>query len=545
MKDSDMPSDVNESAIQGKPIKIAGSVFFKNIGSGAYQQALFVMIAMLFCLRLIPAAWLELGNDEVYYITYSPHLQWNYFDHPPMVALWIRIFTANQLLISHELFVRLGSLVSCGISSWIMFRIGLRLHSARAGFFIALLYNSSIYAGIIAGLFIMPDGPQMLFWTWSLLQLTKLSFDEAPLKNWLLFGLTSGLCMMSKVHAIFIFGGLGLYILFSKRSWLRQPGLYLGTCLAVLIFLPVVFWNIHNDFITYRYHSARVTPGFDLHLLGFFRELMGQIVYNNPVNVVLVILGVLNFKKLMIKKSERDALTLFNYIALPMISVLLVLALFRDTLPHWSGPAYVTLLPLGGIKLAIFSKRNIPGVLKWALGIFVFFILTAFTAIHLLPGTIGKTDKKETYGQNDISLDLYGWKDASTQFQKIYQFEQQYGDMPFGAPVIAMKWFPAAHEDYYICRPLKISLIGVGEPYDLHQFLWLNKWRVNGVNMNSAWFIMPTNVPVDVVTELKSSYREVRFFKMFASYRNGKICRYFMLYKLKGWQGTIRVAGSK
>jgi hypothetical protein len=56
---------------------------------------------------------------------------------------------------------------------------------------------------------------------------------------------------------------------------------------------------------------------------------------------------------------------------------------------------------------------------------------------------------------------------------------------------------------------------------------------------------MPTNVPVDVVTELKSSYCEVRFFKMFASYRNGKICRYFMLYKLKGWQGTIRVAVSK
>lgn len=540
-----MPLDANQSVIRGVRYNITVSGFFKNIGSWSYQQALFVMIALLFCLRLIPAAWLELGNDEVYYITYSPHLQWNYFDHPPLVALWIRIFTANQLLITHELFVRLGSLVSCALSSWIMFRIGLRLHSARAGFFIALLYNSSIYAGIIAGVFIMPDGPQMLFWTWTLLQLTKLSLGEDPLKNWLLFGLSSGLCMMSKVHAIFIFGGLGLYILFSKRSWLKHSGLYLGTCIAVLIFLPVVFWNIQNDFITYRYHSARVTPGFDLHILGFFRELMGQVVYNNPVNVILVILGVLSFKKLMIKEPDRDVLKLFNYIALPMIAVLLILSLFRDTLPHWSGPAYVTLLPLAGIKLAIFNKKNIPGSLKWALGIFVFFILAAFTAIHLLPGTIGKTSTKETYGQNDISLDLFGWEDASAQFQKIYQTEQQQGNMPVGAPLIAMKWFPAAHEDYYICRPLKISLIGLGEPYDLHQFLWLNKWRMKGLDMNSAWFIMPTNVPSDVVADLKNYYNEVHFFNSFASYRNGKICRYFMLYKLKGWRGKILTAGSK
>ena len=545
MKESDKPSGLNEVVIQGEPTDKMRSAFFKNADSEPYQQALFIMIALLFCFRLVPATWLELGNDEVYYLTYSPHLQWNYFDHPPMVALWIRIFTANQLLISHELFVRLGSLVSCAFSSWIMFRIGLKLHSARAGFFIALLYNSSIYAGIIAGVFIMPDGPQMLFWTWSLLQLTKISLDPAPLKNWLWFGLSSGLCMMSKIHAIFIFGGLALYMLFSKRSWFNMPGLYLGTGLAVLIFLPVVFWNIQNDFITYRYHSARVTPGFDVHLLSFSREIIGQVMYNNPVNVVLAVLGVYGFRKLVIQKPERDALTLFNFIALPMIGVLLVLALFRDTLPHWSGPAYVTLLPLAGIKLAILSKKNIPGALKWALGIFVFFILTAFTAIHLLPGTIGKTVNKETYGQNDISLDLYGWEDASTQFQLIYKLEQQKGDMPVRAPVIALKWFPAAHEDYYICRPLKISLIGLGEPYDLHQFLWLNKWRMIGVNMNSAWFLMPTNVPSDVLTELKSSYREVHFFKRFASYRNGKICRYFMLYKLKGWQGTIRVAGNK
>lgn len=507
-----------------------------------YLKWLFISIGLFFLLRMLPAAWLELGNDEVYYLTYSPHLQWNYFDHPPMVALWIRIFTLNEFLIGHELFVRLGSLVSSAVSTWLMFRIGLRLHSARAGFIIALLYSSSIYAGIIAGIFIMPDSPQMLFWTWSLLQLTKILSGEDSVSNWLFFGLSSGLCMMSKIHAIFIFVGLLLFILSSKRLWLKQPAMYLAIIIAVLLFMPVIVWNIQNDFITYRYHSARVSPAaFSLHTLGFTRELIGQILYNNPVNVILVVLGIYSFSRLKLARQSAEVLTLFNCIALPMITVLLVLSLFRDTLPHWSGPAYITLLPLAGIRLAEISTKRIPGSLKWSIGIFVFFILVAFTGIYLIPGTIGDTKTSQTYGQNDISLDLYGWEDASVQFRQIYRQEVKTGAMPATAPLIAMKWFPAAHEDYYICRPLNISLIGLGEAYDLHQFIWLNKWRMQAVNMNKAWFIMPTNVPVNVMADLQQSYRHISFFKRIASYRNGKLCRYFLIYKLDGWQGKIPV----
>ena len=46
-------------------------------------------------IRCIIAANVELGNDEVYYWTYALHLQSSYFDHPPLVALFIRIFTID------------------------------------------------------------------------------------------------------------------------------------------------------------------------------------------------------------------------------------------------------------------------------------------------------------------------------------------------------------------------------------------------------------------------------------------------------------------
>ena len=62
-------------------------MLFKN------KIASLILIATL--IRCIIAFSIGLGNDEVYYVTYAQHLQWNYFDHPPLVALLIRLTTLN------------------------------------------------------------------------------------------------------------------------------------------------------------------------------------------------------------------------------------------------------------------------------------------------------------------------------------------------------------------------------------------------------------------------------------------------------------------
>ena len=96
-------------------------------------------------MRIIAASFSELGNDEVYYWTYSQHLQWNYFDHPPMVAIWIRFFTANLSLEKFEVFIRLGSIIGCIISTVFIFQIGKNLHSEKAGWFAACLDSLTLY----------------------------------------------------------------------------------------------------------------------------------------------------------------------------------------------------------------------------------------------------------------------------------------------------------------------------------------------------------------------------------------------------------------
>src|SRR5512133_864047 len=51
-------------------------------------------------INIVQARFTPLNNDEAYYWMYSKYLAWGYFDHPPMIALMIRIgyfFIHNEL----------------------------------------------------------------------------------------------------------------------------------------------------------------------------------------------------------------------------------------------------------------------------------------------------------------------------------------------------------------------------------------------------------------------------------------------------------------
>ncbi len=496
-----------------------------------------LLIAVTAVIRLIVAASLELGNDEVYYWTYSQHLQWNYFDHPPMVAIWIRFFTANLIWQQYELFVRLGSIAGCAACTWMMYLIGKEIHSEKAGWFAACLYNASIYASIIAGLFILPDSPQMVFWCACLLLIVKLCADEKKWLYWILFSISAGLCIMSKVHGIFIWFGFGLFILFQKREWLKLPQLYVAALLTAAIASPILIWNINNHFITYRFHSERVAVhSFTINTDGFLREVFGQIAYNNPVNLVLIIIALLAWKK---QKITRPAsLSIYQFIALPMAALLLGVALFRDTLPHWSGPAYVSLLPIAAVYLATRLNLIFPASIRWALGLLLFTIITGLLLIHFYPGTMG-SKKKTQLGSGDFTLDLYGWKRTGSIFDTLYQTELNKGIMPKGTPVVCYKWFPAAHEDYYFCRPIGIQMIGLGTPFDLHEYVWMNQWRKNKVNMNSAYCIVPSNEYYDAKIKYADYYEKIDSVTAINNARNGKMARYFYVYRLQGWKHNI------
>ena len=138
-----------------------------------YRKKLIWLIAIATVLRIFISAGMELGNSEVYYWVYSLHLQWNYFDHPPMVAWLIRLTTLNNLL-HNELAVRVGAILCAAICTYIIFRIGETINNQQTGWYAALLYTTCYYSSIASGAFILPDSPQMVFWLTGILILLRI-----------------------------------------------------------------------------------------------------------------------------------------------------------------------------------------------------------------------------------------------------------------------------------------------------------------------------------------------------------------------------------
>lgn len=504
-----------------------------------YKKSIFLLIIFGILIRCLVASGIELGNDEVYYWTYSQYLQWNYFDHPPLVAVLIRLTTLNLSLESFEFFVRLGSIVCSAFATFFIYKAVSNTDNERAGFIAALLYNASFYGSIITGVFILPDSPQMFFWTASLFVLSKLIRSKKPVvSQWALFGVLAGLTIMSKIHGVFIWTGLFLYIIFYKREWLRSWPIYFSAAMTFFVSFPFLLWNFQNHFITYQYHSSRL-EGIHFKTDNFFREIFGEIFYNNPINAFFTFAALSWFLKNG-KNLKKDFLRISVLISVPMILLLLFVAMFNDTLPHWTGPAYVTLIPLTAIYLSKTKiHKNIPGPAKYALAFTCLVVIIGVMAIKFYPGTLGKKKSNLKYGEGDVTLDMYGWNKVAKKIDSVITADEAQGIMSKDAEFVSNKWFPAAHTDYYIARPVHKFVVGIGEMNELHHYEWLNGYRLKDRSLKDAYCVVPSNYANDVRTTYKDKFQSIDSVTAFPVYRSNKICKYFFLYRLKNFTGVI------
>ncbi|MBS1933410.1 MAG: glycosyltransferase family 39 protein [Bacteroidetes bacterium] len=507
------------------------------------RKKIFLLILWSTAIRCLLAFFLEFGNDEVYYWTYAQHLQWNYFDHPPMVALLVRLGTLN-LLLHNELFVRAGSIVCAAINTWLIFLIAKKIKDEKAGWYAALLYTSSFYCSIIAGTFILPDSPQVLFWMLSILLMIKIiDATESPVtqsKLLLLLGAVIGLCIMSKVHAVFLWFGFGLYILLYDRKFFTYPALYISVVITAVIISPIIIWNVHNHFITYSFHESRV--GFfdkKLDWDSFLQQLIGSIAYNNPVNFFLYVIGVagiLRYKN-FVPKNYRRLLLLLGF---PLILVLLVMSLFNETLPHWSGPAYISLLILTAIY---FSAKNInssktPGGILAANYLLLFVAIAGIIVIRYLPFQLGNKQER-ILGDSDVTLDMSGWKDFSGKFYALYNADVKQGLMKENAFIISDKWFPAANLDYYIANPFHLNFFAAGKLVDIHNYAWLNKTRTPLKKGDDAYFIFPTNYYGAPKKNLLDHFEKTDSAVIIPQFRSGVHVRNFVIVRLHDYKGGL------
>ena len=493
------------------------------------------------------ATFIEFGNDEVYYWTYAMYPDWSHFDHPGMVGWVMQIFSLN-LLFHSEFALRLSSIVFMTIDTYFIYRLGCLVKNKLAGFYAALLYTASPYCFVITGVFIMPDTPLMMFTLLAIysflisFRAERSGVEESPAnRNLILAGLFTGLALLSKYSAGFIWVGVGLYILLFDRKQLKNKYLYLSALISAICMLPVLIWNMQNDFISFTFHGDRVSLFGKLQPLDFLTEIFGELGYNNPINYILIIIALVAFfrgNKYLEKTSGR----LLLCFALPFIGLFWFFSLTRPILPHWSAPAFSVLLLFPASYFADKQsvkdfKIKLPKPIITTVSLLV--LVLVFGVLEIKTGFIPlrfgeRANSVRYYGESDFTTTIYGWRSIKDDFQKIREDKISEGQMKESDGIVGLQWFPMANFDYYVANPLGINTYGLRNIDKIHKYYWINEYRGGLQKGNNYWFLNESSDYYAPERYLENKFDEIVPCDTIVVDRCGKPAKYIFVYMCKG-----------
>jgi hypothetical protein len=335
-------------------------------------------ISALVALRLVAAAWTPLTFDECYYWIWSKHLASGYYDHPPGVALVIRLGTL--IAGDTEFGVRLVSILLALPMSFAVYRTATILFGGQQVAATATILLNVTLMAAVGTLIVTPDAPLMVASGFVLFYLAKV-LETGRGAWWLAVGAAVGAALVSKYTAL-LFGPAILIWLVSVprlRRWLVSPWPYLGGLVALAIFSPVILWNADHHWISFikQIGRARIAD----FTLAFIAELIPtQIVLASPL---VFILGVMGLYALFTHKAGASAARmLINAMFWTITLYFFWHSLHARVEANWFAPVYPALAIAAAVaanltRWEMRQQRVANFCLRWAspVGILMFALL--------------------------------------------------------------------------------------------------------------------------------------------------------------------------
>ncbi len=231
------------------------------------------IVAAWAMINLWQAANSPLTEDEAYYWMYSQYIDLGYFDHPPMIALFI----AAGRWLGGALGVRLMAVVAQTAALWILWCIARAQwpeHVHKARWFFGIGFSVVIFQ--VFGFIATPDAPLLFFasvFLWAYWRFVR----QVSLLNAVLLGVAGAALMYSKYHGALL---IGFTVLSNLALWRRWP-LYVAGVVGLLLFAPHLWWQYAHDFPSFRYHLVQRSQEFKWWYVGEF--LLNIFLIFNPL----------------------------------------------------------------------------------------------------------------------------------------------------------------------------------------------------------------------------------------------------------------------
>ena len=277
-------------------------------------------------INIIQAGFTELIDDEAYYWVYSRFPDWGYFDHPPMIAVLIKL---GYGIFGNALGVRLFAVLLNTATIYIT-----RQLLPKQNDFLFYAVASTIAVAQLGGVIAAPDAP--LIFTIALFFLLYKRFQERHnILNTLLLGAGMALMLYSKYHGVLII----FFTLLSDLSLFKKYQTYLAGLVTLLLFMPHLYWQYTHGLPSVQYHLFERNAS-EYKISYTVEYLLGQIALTGPLMGWLLLWAALQFKP--VSKSERA----MKFSLAGIYAFFLIMTFKGRVEANWTLPAFIPLMVL-------------------------------------------------------------------------------------------------------------------------------------------------------------------------------------------------------
>jgi 4-amino-4-deoxy-L-arabinose transferase-like glycosyltransferase len=368
------------------------------------NKQIFFLIGFFTLIRLVVAPLFGLGVDEAHYVLYAKYLDWSYVDHPPLVG-WVHV-PVFYLLGTNEFLARLPAVLIFAAASYCAYLFILKItQSTRLSLMSVLALNCSFMFNAL-GLMLLPDSLLLLFVFLLIFIAEKIDHEKKPL-DFILLGILLGLMGLAKYTSILLVPPLIIFFLMKKRyDVIFSRYMFLAALIAFIFIIPVIYWNIMHDFISFRYQGSHVFGSLATSFKNFIESLAAQFGAYSPFLFIIAFYGF--FKALRSPNVYLRLAVLFG----GTIMVFFLLTSFSErTLPHWPSIFYLLFIPVGTCFLLRAQERWKRNFLYFSVGFSL--VLTLFLYVELAGKFFTFPDYKSPF------RDIYGFPTIARQADEI------------------------------------------------------------------------------------------------------------------------------
>jgi 4-amino-4-deoxy-L-arabinose transferase-like glycosyltransferase len=482
------------------------------------RNRFWAVLLLATAVRLLLAAVAPLSGDEAYYWDCSRHLDWAYFDQPPLV-IWAMI-PFRMLFGETALAVRMPAILASFGLGVCLPPLARRLGGGYREAMYAYLWACAMPLFQIGSFYASTDIAMSALFvaaTWSAVALA-----QGDARAWWGFAVAIGLGFLAKFPAVLALFAL-VPALFNPdvRRQLRTPTPWLAALLAILLTLPVWIWAVQHgwDNIEFQLQVRQdIEPLGVRHLAKFV--VSSVLVASPPLFVAMAVV----WCRALARSPPWKAVAFGA--AAPFVVFGLV-SLRTHVGAHWGGPGLV----LGALLLAMMPAPRPRRALACASAAFSGLVTVFVLVVVLFPAQLLRADwtRNPPFDRirTKVLQPLLGDQKVVRRIERLRRPDE----------FVASESYPAVHQFSFLSErqelPFLLADVNDGK-HGLASLYWHTPAELEGRNV--LFVTRSTTLTVERLTPYFDRVDEIAPIEIT---RNGEVIRHYRVFRGTGLRNVV------